>query len=125
MSRSPSFGDDAIDANPPAIAMVDAFERVNGPVLAVERAQRSDFDNFAGVIAVIPALTWHGVLLAIRCPGEKPLKDEAPQIWQSSGRRHSRPTSSRRSRRQRATARREPARVSVCGSWKSLADLRV
>ncbi len=46
------LGDDVIDANPPAIKqMVDVFERVNGPVLAVERVPRDQISNY-GVIAV-------------------------------------------------------------------------
>ena len=37
------LGDDVIDADPPAIKqMIDVFERVDGPVLAVERVPRED-----------------------------------------------------------------------------------
>src|SRR6266542_466994 len=46
------LGDDVIDANPPAIKqMVDAFERVGGPVLAVERVPKDDISSY-GVIAM-------------------------------------------------------------------------
>ena len=35
------LGDDVIDANPPALKqLIDVFERVDGPVLAVERVPR-------------------------------------------------------------------------------------
>src|SRR5919109_5102625 len=37
------LGDDVIDATPPALKqMIDVFEHVNGPVLAVERVPRSE-----------------------------------------------------------------------------------
>src|SRR5882672_7593551 len=45
------LGDDVIDANPPAIKqMVDVFERVKGPVLAVERVPKDQISSY-GVIA--------------------------------------------------------------------------
>src|SRR5215470_1450411 len=45
------LGDDVIDASPPAIRqMVDVFERVQGPVLAVERVPRDQISSY-GVIA--------------------------------------------------------------------------
>ncbi len=45
------LGDDVIDANPPAIKqMIDVFEKVQGPVIAVERVPRSDISSY-GVIA--------------------------------------------------------------------------
>src|SRR5713226_10263650 len=48
------LGDDVIDANPPAIKqMVDVFNRVDGPVLAVERVPREDISSY-GVIDVDP-----------------------------------------------------------------------
>ena len=40
------LGDDVIDADPPAIKqLMDVFERVNGPVLAVERVPREDISS--------------------------------------------------------------------------------
>src|SRR5258705_7943772 len=46
------LGDDVIDANPPAIKqMVEVFERVGGPVLAVERVPKDQISNY-GVIAI-------------------------------------------------------------------------
>src|SRR6478736_3633050 len=48
------LGDDVIDAEPPALKqLVDVFERVGGPVLAVERVPREDISNY-GVIAIEP-----------------------------------------------------------------------
>src|SRR3989442_3207276 len=48
------LGDDVIDANPPAIRqLIDVFNRVDGPVLAVERVPRDDISSY-GVIAVEP-----------------------------------------------------------------------
>src|SRR5229473_1836824 len=45
------LGDDVIDADPPAIRqLIDVFERVQGPVLAVERVPREDISSY-GVIA--------------------------------------------------------------------------
>lgn len=69
------LGDDVIDATPPALRqMIDVFEEVGGPVLAVERVPREEVSSY-GVIAYE----------AIR-PGvyritdlvEKPPRDEAP-----------------------------------------------
>src|SRR3954464_3585015 len=49
------LGDDVIDADPPAIRqLMDVFEQVGGPVLAVERVPREDISNY-GVIAIEPA----------------------------------------------------------------------
>src|SRR5687768_12861106 len=49
------LGDDVIDADPPAIRqMIDVFERVGGPVLAVERVPHEDISSY-GVIAPDPS----------------------------------------------------------------------
>src|SRR3984893_10508606 len=46
------LGDDVIDADPPAIKqLIDVFDRLNGPVLAVERVPRDSISSY-GVIAV-------------------------------------------------------------------------
>src|SRR5215475_14858916 len=46
------LGDDVIDANPPALKqMVDVFERVQGPVLAVERVPKDQIASY-GVIDI-------------------------------------------------------------------------
>src|ERR1700736_1640825 len=48
------LADDVIDADPPAIKqLIDAFERVGGPVLAVERVARQEISSY-GVIAPAP-----------------------------------------------------------------------
>jgi UTP--glucose-1-phosphate uridylyltransferase len=48
------LADDVIDADPPALRqMIDVFEQVNGPVLAVERVPMSEVSNY-GVIAAEP-----------------------------------------------------------------------
>ena len=48
------LGDDVIDADPPAIKqLIDVFERVDGPVLAVERVPRDEISSY-GVIAIEP-----------------------------------------------------------------------
>jgi UTP--glucose-1-phosphate uridylyltransferase len=46
------LGDDVIDADPPALRqLIDVFEKVDGPVLAVERVPRDEISNY-GVIAL-------------------------------------------------------------------------
>src|SRR6266851_84557 len=48
------LGDDVIDADPPAIKqLIDVFDRLDGPVLAVERVPRDDISSY-GVIAIEP-----------------------------------------------------------------------
>src|SRR5437879_60747 len=49
------LGDDVIDADPPAIKqLIDVFDRVNGPVLAVERVPRDEISSY-GVIDIDPS----------------------------------------------------------------------
>ena len=49
------LGDDVIDADPPAIKqLIDVFEQVDGPVLAVERVPRDEISSY-GVIAPDPS----------------------------------------------------------------------
>ena len=44
------LGDDVIDANPPALRqMIDVFDEVEGPVLAIERVPRDDVSSY-GII---------------------------------------------------------------------------
>src|SRR5215467_8707609 len=46
------LSDDVIDADPPALRqMIDVFERVEGPVLAVERVPMDDVSSY-GVVAI-------------------------------------------------------------------------
>jgi len=72
------LGDDVIDAQPPALRqLIDVFEKVDGPVLAVERVPRDDISSY-GVIAPDPTAALgpgvHRVLDLV----EKPAKNDAP-----------------------------------------------
>ena len=72
------LGDDVIDAEPPAIKqMIDVFERVNGPVLAVERVDPAEISSY-GVIAVEPDETLPSGVYRVRDLVEKPAREEAP-----------------------------------------------
>jgi UTP--glucose-1-phosphate uridylyltransferase len=67
--------DDVIDAEPPALAqMIEVFERVQGPVILVERVPKQDISKY-GVIAHEPM--GNGVY-RITDLVEKPPMDEAP-----------------------------------------------
>ncbi len=69
------LGDDVIDATPPALKqMVEVFEEVQGPVLAVERVPMADVSQY-GVIDGEPM--GNGVY-RIRDLVEKPPREEAP-----------------------------------------------
>jgi len=74
------LADDVIDAEPPAVRqLVDVFDRLDGPVLAVERVPQDDISNY-GVIAVdkeASASLGPGVY-RVRDLVEKPSRDEAP-----------------------------------------------
>jgi UTP--glucose-1-phosphate uridylyltransferase len=49
------LADDVIDATPPALSqMIDVFNNVGGPVIAVERVPKNELQNY-GVIAAEPA----------------------------------------------------------------------
>ena len=65
------LGDDVIDADPPAIKqLIDVFDRVGGPVLAVERVPRDEISSY-GVIAIEPdADARRGHLSGARSGGE-------------------------------------------------------
>ncbi len=72
------LGDDVIDAEPPAIRqLIDAFERVGGPVLAVERVPRADISSY-GVIAPADSADLADGLYRVQDLVEKPSRDEAP-----------------------------------------------
>jgi UTP--glucose-1-phosphate uridylyltransferase len=72
------LADDVIDANPPAIKqLVDVFERVQGPVLAVERVPRDQISNY-GVIAIEPNTRLGEGIYQVRDLVEKPAKEDAP-----------------------------------------------
>jgi UTP--glucose-1-phosphate uridylyltransferase len=72
------LADDVIDADPPAIKqLIDVFERVGGPVLAVERVPRAEISSY-GVIATAAneglGAGIHRVLDLV----EKPVPEDAP-----------------------------------------------
>jgi UTP--glucose-1-phosphate uridylyltransferase len=72
------LADDVIDADPPAIRqLVDVFEKLNGPVLAVERVPREDISSY-GVIAIEPNASLGEGIYQVRDLVEKPPKEEAP-----------------------------------------------
>ncbi|MGH9887397.1 MAG: UTP--glucose-1-phosphate uridylyltransferase GalU, partial [bacterium] len=72
------LADDVIDANPPAIKqLIDVFERLDGPVLAVERVPREDISSY-GVIAVEPNSRLGDGIYQVRDLVEKPPREEAP-----------------------------------------------
>jgi UTP--glucose-1-phosphate uridylyltransferase len=69
------LGDDVIDANPPALRqMIDVFEEVNGPVLAIERVPKSDVSSYG----IIDAEEIKPGVYKIRDLVEKPPVNEAP-----------------------------------------------
>jgi len=69
------LGDDVIDASPPALRqMIDVFDEVNGPVLAIERVPREDVSSYG----IIDAEEIKPGVYRIRDLVEKPTRDEAP-----------------------------------------------
>ena len=72
------LGDDVIDATPPALRqMIDVFQKVGGPVLAVERVPMEDVSSY-GVVAVDPSADFGPGVHRITDLIEKPSRDEAP-----------------------------------------------
>jgi UTP--glucose-1-phosphate uridylyltransferase len=72
------LADDVIDANPPAVKqLIEVFERLEGPVLAVERVPREDISNY-GVIAIDPSAPHGDGIYQVRDLIEKPRREEAP-----------------------------------------------
>jgi UTP--glucose-1-phosphate uridylyltransferase len=69
------LGDDVIDADPPALRqMVQVFDEVQGPVLAVERVERDQVSAYG----IIDAEPMQDGVYKIRDLVEKPAPDEAP-----------------------------------------------
>ena len=69
------LGDDVIDANPPALRqMIDVFNEVKGPVLAIERVPREDVSAYG----IIDAEEVRPGVYRIRDLVEKPPMEEAP-----------------------------------------------
>ena len=72
------LGDDVIDADPPAIKqLIDVFQRVNGPVLAVERVPREDISSY-GVIKIDPSARLGDRVFQVVDLVEKPAREDAP-----------------------------------------------
>lgn len=72
------LADDVIDASPPALKqMIDVFERVGGPVLAVERVPPDQVSNY-GIVDVDTRVKLGRGVHAVRDLVEKPSRDEAP-----------------------------------------------
>jgi UTP--glucose-1-phosphate uridylyltransferase len=69
------LGDDVIDAKPPALRqMIDVFEAMDGPVLAIEEVPRDSVSQYG----VIDAEEVRPGVYRIRDMVEKPPRDEAP-----------------------------------------------
>jgi UTP--glucose-1-phosphate uridylyltransferase len=72
------LGDDVIDADPPALKqMIDVFERVDGPVIAVERVPRDEISSY-GVIAPAGGGNLGPGVYRVQDLVEKPPAAEAP-----------------------------------------------
>jgi UTP--glucose-1-phosphate uridylyltransferase len=72
------LGDDVIDANPPALKqMIDVYERVKGPVLAVERVPAEDVSSY-GVVAIDASEDLGRGVHRITDLVEKPRREDAP-----------------------------------------------
>ena len=69
------LGDDVIDADPPAIGqMIDVFNEVEGPVLAIERVPKETVSSYG----IIDAEQIRPGVYRIRDLVEKPPREEAP-----------------------------------------------
>jgi UTP--glucose-1-phosphate uridylyltransferase len=72
------LGDDVIDAEPPAVKqLIDVFQQLDGPVIAVERVPREDISSY-GVIAFEPDTRLGERVYRVRDLVEKPPTEEAP-----------------------------------------------
>jgi UTP--glucose-1-phosphate uridylyltransferase len=72
------LADDVIDATPPAVRqLIDVFERVKGPVLAVERVPMEDVSSY-GVIAPDMSADLGPGIYKVKDLVEKPPRAEAP-----------------------------------------------
>src|SRR5689334_16950357 len=73
------LGDDVIDADPPALKqMIDVFQRVDGPVLAVERVPWEDVSSY-GVVKIDESARDLGRgVYRVADLVEKPRREEAP-----------------------------------------------
>jgi UTP--glucose-1-phosphate uridylyltransferase len=72
------LGDDVIDADPPALQqMIDVFNQVGGPVLAVERVPQDEVSSY-GVVAIDETARLPRGVYKVSDLVEKPPKEEAP-----------------------------------------------
>ena len=72
------LGDDVIDATPPALRqMIDVYERLKGPVLAVERVRTEDVPSY-GIVAFDDSADLGRGVYRITDLVEKPRVEEAP-----------------------------------------------
>ena len=72
------LGDDVIDAKPPALRqMIDVYERVRGPVLAVERIGPDDISNY-GVVAIDDTGDLGRGVYRVTDLVEKPRREDTP-----------------------------------------------
>ena len=72
------LGDDVIDAAPPALKqMIDVYEQVNGPVVAVERVPEANVSSY-GIVAVEESADLGSGVYRIRDLVEKPSREAAP-----------------------------------------------
>jgi UTP--glucose-1-phosphate uridylyltransferase len=80
------LGDDVIDANPPALKqMIDVYERVDAPVLAVERVPLEHVSSY-GVVAIDESAELGRGVHKITDLVEKPTREEAPSTLAIIGR---------------------------------------
>jgi UTP--glucose-1-phosphate uridylyltransferase len=72
------LGDDVMDATPPALRqMIDVYERLEGPVLAVERVRAEDVSSY-GVVAYDQRADLGRGVYRVTDLVEKPRVDDAP-----------------------------------------------
>ena len=72
------LSDDVIDAKPPALKqMIDVFERVGGPVIAVETVPHEDVSSY-GIVAIDEGEDLGPNVFRIKDLVEKPPRNEAP-----------------------------------------------
>ena len=72
------LSDDVIDAKPPALKqMIDVFERVGGPVIAVETVPHEDVSSY-GIVAIDESADLGPNVFRIKDLIEKPPRNEAP-----------------------------------------------
>jgi UTP--glucose-1-phosphate uridylyltransferase len=72
------LADDVIDATPPALKqMIDVYEKVGGPVLAVERVPADQVSSY-GIVDVDPSADLGPGIHVVRDLVEKPTREDAP-----------------------------------------------